>query len=544
MKKKDYLKKLSDNQVSLIKSIHKQTNDIDRLVKIMQGQKRMHPGLENTGEFTIGYLKDDTVFMLLHKWQIDVLKPYPLSVGSENGEPIKFASMKNRGFLIGKDYDGHEVLAYCDYIPNLGWGTVTQIDFSEIRKPFYTVSLYVLIALFILVFAGIYLFKRFSDPIIKRIIESEEKYRLLFEFIPLGITLSDRSGKIIESNTESEAILNIDKNEQNKRKVDSQEWKIVRPDSSEMPASEFAGSISLKENRKVDNVEMGIVKSGGDISWLSVSAAPFPIKDFGIITVYNDISRRVEAERTLKQNEELLKKHSEELKALNDTKDKFFRIIAHDLKNPFGSLLGASEYLFSNVEKYDREKIKKLSKILFDSAKSGYDILSNLLEWSRSQTGNLAFSPSLHNLAEIVQVNLNVVSTAAFSKGITLTSVVPPDLEVFADRNMLNTILRNLLINAVKFTHQEGSVTIEAEKTDKIVTIRVIDTGTGIPEEDIDKLFRIDVKYVNLGTENEKGTGLGLILCREFIEKHCGTIDVSSTLGKGTEFTISLPFQI
>jgi PAS domain S-box-containing protein len=542
LEKKEYLKKLSINQVSIIKSFYKQTHDIDYLMRILKEQQQMHPGMGKTGEFTIGYRRHDTVFMLLHKSQTYVFDSIPFLIDSENNDPIKYASSKFGGFLIGKDYNDHKVLAYCDYIPELDWGIVTKIDFSEIRRPFYIASMYASLTVIILVFFGMYLFKRFSDPLITRITESEEKYRLLFEFIPFGITLTDNSGDILEANAESEKLLGIDKREQSQRKIDSEEWQIIRPDFTPMPVWEYASSIALKEKRKVDAVEMGIVKPDGKITWLSVSTAPFPLKDFGIIIVYTDISRRVEAERTLKQNEEQLKKNAEDLKAMNDTKDKFFRIIAHDLRNPFGSLFGAADFLYQNVDVYDRDRIRQLSRILYDSAKSGFDILSNLLEWSRSQTGNLSYTPSLFNLADVVQGSMKVISSTADSKNIRITSNIPSELEIFADHNMLSTILRNLLTNAVKFTSHGGSIEVDAEKGENEVTITVKDTGTGIPAEDLDKLFRIDIKYVKLGTENENGTGLGLILCKDFIEKHGGTIRVESEPGKGSRFIFTIPF--
>jgi len=542
LEKKEYLKKTSENQVIIIRSIYKQTRNIDNVLKILQEQMRMHPELEKTGEFTIGYYKHDTVYMIFHKWQIYVNDPVHIPLSARNAEPIKYASLKHRGFLIGKDYNNQKTLAYCDYIPELDWGIVTKIDFSEIRRPFYTASLYTSFTIIILVLLGMYLFKRFTDPLIARITESEEKYRLLFEFIPLGITLTDNSGKILEANAASEKLLGIGKREQSQRKIDGEEWQIIRPDFTPMPVWKYASSIALKGKRQVDDVEMGIVKPDGKITWLSVSAAPFPLKDFGVIVVYTDISRRVEAERILKQNEELLQNNAKDLKAMNDMKDKFFRIIAHDLRNPFGSLLGASDFLYQNVEKYDRDRIRQLSQILYESAKSGFDILSNLLDWSRSQTGNLIFNPSIHNIEEVTKASIHIISASAFSKDIRVISNIPSELEIFADRNMLSTILRNLLTNAVKFTHNGGSIEVNAEKGENETKITVKDTGTGIPSEDLDKLFRIDIKYVKSGTENESGTGLGLILCKEFIEKHGGTITVSSVLGQGTEFCLSFPF--
>jgi len=309
-----------------------------------------------------------------------------------------------------------------------------------------------------------------------------------------------------------------------------------------MPSEEFASMRALAEQKVIENVEMGIVKPDKTVTWLNVSAAPVPLKDFGVIIAYADITRRVEAEQGLKKNDELLQERALELKALNDTKDKFFRIIAHDLRNPFGSLVGASEYLYKGAGRFDRERIRELSRILMDTSKSGYEILSNLLDWSRSQTGNLLFNPAFYNLSDLIGVNLNILSAAVFSKELVLENQVTSDISVFADKEMLNTILRNLLTNAIKFTPKGGAIWIGAEQRSETVLIKIKDSGVGISSSEMEKLFRLDAHYVKRGTDNEKGTGLGLILCKEFAERHGGSIQVGSAEGKGSEFIVVLPY--
>jgi signal transduction histidine kinase/DNA-binding NarL/FixJ family response regulator len=250
-------------------------------------------------------------------------------------------------------------------------------------------------------------------------------------------------------------------------------------------------------------------------------------------------------ERTIElevANEQL--RHSEaQLKELNATKDKFFNIVAHDLKNPFTSLLGATEILFHNIQNMDREKIRKLAQILNDSAKSGYAILLNLLDWSRSQTGTIKINLQKISLGKLIEDNIAELQLNSIDKQILLTSEIREDINIIADKNMLNTILRNLLSNAIKFTPRGGKIVVRTQACSDEVTISVQDTGIGISDDNIDKLFRIDSKYTRPGTEKELGTGLGLKLSKEFVEKLGGKIWVRSSENIGSEFSFSIPLQ-
>ncbi len=241
--------------------------------------------------------------------------------------------------------------------------------------------------------------------------------------------------------------------------------------------------------------------------------------------------------------EEALKKSEVRLIELNATKDKFFNIIAHDLKNPFTCLLGSTELLTENVYKLDTEKIRELAHVLNDSAKSGYAILQNLLDWSRSQTGLIKFSPEKINLRNLVDENISELRLFSARKEIDMISEIQNDMYIFTDKNMINTVLRNLLSNAIKFTPRFGTVMIGTIINDTEVTVSVKDTGIGIPEENINELFRIDTKFTRPGTNKEQGTGLGLKLCKEFVEMQGGKIWVKSTVNKGSEFIFSIPLQ-
>lgn len=271
-----------------------------------------------------------------------------------------------------------------------------------------------------------------------------------------------------------------------------------------------------------------------------------------LILTIREALRSFEQEKTiLKQNLELKELNSNleikvdqrtrELKELNATKDKFFSIIAHDLKNPFNTLLGFSELMLINFDAYDKKQISEFIHIIHSTSKNAYSLLENLLEWSRSQTGRIELKPAKINLFGLVVENISLLKGIANNKDIKIINEVEKNAEAFADQNMITTVIRNLLTNALKYTTKGGMVKISSEVQNDMVTIRVSDTGVGIQEENLKKLFRIDTNFSTPGTEDEAGTGLGLILCREFIQKNNGKIDVKSIFGLGSEFSFTLP---
>ena len=180
---------------------------------------------------------------------------------------------------------------------------------------------------------------------------------------------------------------------------------------------------------------------------------------------------------------------------------------------------------------------------MLESSKKGHNLLTNLLAWSKSQSNGIIYNPTLLNLRQIVNENLEFISNYASSKNITISASVSKDITVFADKNMFNTVIRNLLSNAIKFTPDNGRIEISSDLKENEVEILISDTGIGMSPEDIDKLFRIDINPSSIGTAKEKGSGLGLILCKEFIEKNGGSIRVESEVGKGSQFYLRLPLR-
>ncbi|NOU58585.1 sensor histidine kinase [Marinifilum caeruleilacunae] len=247
------------------------------------------------------------------------------------------------------------------------------------------------------------------------------------------------------------------------------------------------------------------------------------------------------------QNEQItianknLKESEQNLKELVATKDKFFRIISHDLKNPFTSLLSISEMIHENYQLIDEDEKKVGIRKVHESVKHIFNLLENLLTWSRSQTGKIDFSPVEFDLCELISESLSLYSASAEKKQIQLTKYCPEEIMALADRNMCSSVLRNLLNNAIKFSHNSSEVAVKVIPHSNYCEIQVIDQGIGIDKENIDKLFRIDLKYKSSGTAGEKGTGLGLLLCKEFVEANGGNIEVKSELGKGSTFIFTLP---
>ncbi len=236
-----------------------------------------------------------------------------------------------------------------------------------------------------------------------------------------------------------------------------------------------------------------------------------------------------------------LKRAQVELKALNDSKDKFFSIIAHDLRSPFSSLLSLTDFIANENDDLTTEEIKSASKSISSSAKVIFNLLENLLQWSKVQTGRIDFNPENIDLYEIIKQLLPIYTSNIDNKNITLLLNITESLNVFADSNMVEIILRNLISNAIKFTRLSGKILIDSKETEKYIEINIIDNGVGIRPDLLDKIFKIDENISTLGTQNERGSGLGLILCKEFIELNGGKLKVISKVGEGSNFSFSLP---
>jgi signal transduction histidine kinase len=230
-----------------------------------------------------------------------------------------------------------------------------------------------------------------------------------------------------------------------------------------------------------------------------------------------------------------------ELVEINTTKDKFFSIIAHDLKSPFNSIVGFSKYLVEQVEEKNYENIGKFANIMLQSSNKAMDLLTNLMTWAQSQTGRMEYNPEYFEMTTLVKEATLLLHGIAEQKSIVIENKITTNTQIYADKEMISIVLRNLISNALKFTTTGGKITISTEHIKNELTVTISDNGVGISKDRINKIFNIIENYSTPGTQKETGTGLGLILCKEFIEKNNGRIWVKSTVGIGSSFSFSIP---
>ncbi len=266
------------------------------------------------------------------------------------------------------------------------------------------------------------------------------------------------------------------------------------------------------------------------IEWRSV------LFDGLVFAAARDITEKRLAEKTIRENERSLRE-------LNATKDKFFSIIAHDLRSPFNSILGGSEMLIEIIRNKDYESMEEIGEMVHRSAQAAFNLLVNLLEWSRTQTGRMDFDPVAVDIRDVIDDNLELLAESAKQKSILIHKSIAVKSKVSVDVQMFGTILRNLVSNAIKFSQAGKQIWVKAGLKDDKLMVSVIDQGIGISEEAQEKMFRIDSSISQHGTNNEPGTGLGLLLCKEFAEKHGGTILLESKLQKGSTFSLVLPLE-
>lgn len=302
-----------------------------------------------------------------------------------------------------------------------------------------------------------------------------------------------------------------------------------------------------KNFRKIlSNVQTGQIESTFETKLQTLKGTEFDAEVTLIRTMYrgapavelvvNDITDRKRAENLLRQKELRLKETIA-------TKDKFLSIIAHDLRSPFNSILGFLDILDNQYDDFDDYERKSYIKLINENATKTLKLLDNLLVWARAQTGKIAFNPVNQKLYPVVKHVSETLGSPLHFKSLQLKIAIPENLEIYADTNMLKTIIRNLLSNAIKYSLQKGIIKISARSSGSYTEIVISDSGIGMAEEIRSKIFRIDEHISIPGTANETGSGLGLILCKDFTERHNGNITVESDSGKGSTFTLQFPSE-
>jgi two-component system sensor histidine kinase/response regulator len=362
----------------------------------------------------------------------------------------------------------------------------------------------------------------------EELIKSEILNRTLIQHLPQRIFVKDSDSKYILCNEIYSRDLGINPKE------------IVGKDDFAYFSSELAEKYR-KDDLNV--ISEGIQKEfeekysiSNQERWTHIIKVPYRDANdqiVGVLGIFEDIT-----ERKLREEEIILK--NDLLQAMNAEKDKFFSIIAHDLRSPLSAFVAATQILTEEIQTMDIEDIKKITLSMKSSAASIYTLLENLLEWSRLRRGGLDFIPEKLNLKGKVSDCIDVLSESARKKGIQINVSIPGDIEINADNHMIDTVVRNLVSNAIKFTRVGGKINVEAINRDQMVVVKVSDTGIGMTPELKSKLFLLSEKTNRPGTEGESSTGLGLLLCKEFIEKHGGKIWVDSEEGKGSIFSFSI----
>lgn len=282
----------------------------------------------------------------------------------------------------------------------------------------------------------------------------------------------------------------------------------------------------------------GRFKCRGEIIWVHFESIPRVLDNKDIIWtgILNDISERRKAEEEMKLK-------NMELQRLNAEKDKFLAIIAHDLKSPFNSIIGFSGILLEKVHQKDLPSLQEYAEIIKSSSQRAMNLLTNLMQWSQTQTGRMEFNPERFDMVETIEETIQLFSNNALQKSIHIEKQLPERMPVYADMAMISTIVRNLLSNAIKFTNEGGTIRILARTSNEEMIVSVCDTGIGMSKKVMDKIFHIDSSYSTPDTYGNKGTGLGLMLCKEFAEKHKGCIRIESEPNKGSVFHFILPLQ-
>jgi CheY-like chemotaxis protein len=298
----------------------------------------------------------------------------------------------------------------------------------------------------------------------------------------------------------------------------------------------------LKENPMLNDIPVIFISALNDtkdiVKALKSGGVDFITKPFQS----EEVTARVKTHLKLYRQSKELQEQSKSLQELIATKDKFFSIIAHDLRGPLGGFMSLTEMMVDDSAEFPPDQLKEINIELSQSARNIYNLLENLLQWARMQQGQIAFNPAQINLHEMISECLKTLTDASRKKSIRIHTDLLPDCEVYADSNMLQSIIRNLISNAIKFTPKEGEITISAGVTEnKTMVIVVKDSGIGMSNTLKSKLFHINVNSSRPGTEGEQSTGLGLLLCKEFVEKHKGEIWVESEEGSGSSFYFTLP---
>ncbi len=358
------------------------------------------------------------------------------------------------------------------------------------------------------------------------------KYTARYNFAPMGYFTIEKDGIISELNLRGAELLNNEHNSLLKSN-----FKLFITEATRPIFNSFLQR--LMETRSKENCEVQFEEKGNSVRYVYIEGIRSDIENNFLITTL-DITERKVAEDKMKQC-------AEELERVNNAKDKFFSLIADDLRNPFMGIITIAELLEGKLTGVNNELTSQLLKyveVIHASSKSAFSTMENLIQWSKAQTGSVGFHPTSIYISKIIESSLPLVTVSAFKKNITIENGLCGMELVIADESLCVTILKNLFTNAIKFSHPEGKIILSTLVNKNFLEISIFDSGIGIDSENLITIFNLDSNFIGLGTWNETGTGLGLILCKEFVDKQGGSIWAESKLGSGSKFTFTLPLAI
>jgi PAS domain S-box-containing protein len=358
---------------------------------------------------------------------------------------------------------------------------------------------------------------------------ASRKYTARYDFAPMGYFTIENDGKISELNVSGAELLNHEQ-----KGLLKSNFKLFITEDTRPIFNSFLQT--LIETNSKETCEVRLEDNGSPSRYIYIEGIRSQIEKNFLITAI-DITERKKAEEKNKQ-------YAIDLERVNKAKDKFFSIIADDLRNPFMGIITVSELLEGKLSGVNNELSSQLLKyveIIHASSKSAFSVMENLMQWSKAQTGEIDFNPTSIYISKIIESTLPLITVSAFKKNITIENGLCGMDLVYADELLSVTTLKNLFTNAIKFSHPDGKIILSTSVNRNFLEISITDSGIGIDSENLITIFNFDSNYSGRGTWNEAGTGLGLILCKEYVEKQGGSIWVESKLGNGSKFTFTLP---
>ena len=364
--------------------------------------------------------------------------------------------------------------------------------------------------------------------------KSESQFRMLFDLLPVGVTLTDNSGQIIRTNSASEHLLGIPSDDITRRNYAGSYWAIVRPDGSLMPQDEYASVRAMKEQKRVENMDMGVIRPDGTVSWITVSAEPVVEPDIGVLIVYSDITER-------KQAEEELRQAKNEAVGANLAKSRFLAIVAHEFRTPLARLTMSVDIFDRYWERLSREECQDQYRQIHDAKELMARLIDSVLVFSRQEKTTYSEIPLLLDVAAVCRTAAEEIISVWGGEHSFSISIDPDCGRQLLIEILFQRVIANLLTNALRFTPPGGTIAFSVALQEHRLVIEVADSGIGIPEDEQPKVF--EAFYRSSNVDARSGLGLGLSIVSEAVNLMNGTITLTSTVGVGTTFRVELPVE-